>query len=163
MNKEKYTLQEVTTPALEREWLDFPKRIYKGNRNWVCPLDVDVLEVFNPSKNELFADGEAIRWVARDARGELVGRIAAFYNREKASIEEQPTGGCGFFESIDDQQMSSEGGQIVDDPYEKTPSQIDRSVEPALMANTPELSVPAVWSSTLPNGQIFWRVKKCIY
>lgn len=28
MNKEKYTLQEVTTPALEREWLDFPKRIY---------------------------------------------------------------------------------------------------------------------------------------
>lgn len=106
MNKEKYTLQEVTTPALEREWLDFPKRIYKGNRNWVCPLDVDVLEVFNPSKNELFADGEAIRWVARDARGELVGRIAAFYNREKASIEEQPTGGCGFFESIDDQQVA---------------------------------------------------------
>ena len=106
MNKEKYTLQEVTTPALEREWLDFPKRIYKGNRNWVCPLDVDVLEVFNPSKNELFADGEAIRWVARDARGELVGRIAAFYNREKASIEEQPTGGCGFFEAIDDQQVA---------------------------------------------------------
>jgi len=109
MNKEKYTLQEVTTPALEREWLDFPKRIYKGNRNWVCPLDVDVLEVFNPSKNELFADGEAIRWVARDARGELVGRIAAFYNREKASIEEQPTGGCGFFESIDDQQVADSG------------------------------------------------------
>lgn len=106
MNKEKYTLQEVTTPALEREWLDFPKRIYKGNRNWVCPLDVDVLEVFNPSKNELFADGEAIRWVARNARGELVGRIAAFYNREKAALEEQPTGGCGFFESIDDQQVA---------------------------------------------------------
>ena len=106
MNKEKYTLQEVTTPALEREWLDFPKRIYKGNRNWVCPLDVDVLEVFNPSKNELFADGEAIRWVARDTRGEVVGRIAAFYNREKAAIEEQPTGGCGFFESVDDQQVA---------------------------------------------------------
>ena len=66
MNKEKYTLQEVTTPALEREWLDFPKRIYKGNRNWVCPLDVDVLEVFNPSKNELFADGEAIRWASSE-------------------------------------------------------------------------------------------------
>ena len=106
MNKEKYTLQEVTTPALEREWLDFPKRIYKGNRNWVCPLDVDVREVFDPAKNELFADGEAIRWVARDARGELVGRIAAFYNREKAALEEQPTGGCGFFESIDDQQVA---------------------------------------------------------
>ena len=106
MNTDKYILQEVTTSAQEREWLDLHKKIYKGNRNWVCPLDVDVLEVFNPSKNELFADGEAIRWVARDARGELVGRIAAFYNREKASLEEQPTGGCGFFESIDDQQVA---------------------------------------------------------
>ena len=107
MNREKYTLQEVTTPAVEREWLNLPKRIYKGNRNWVCPLDVDVLEVFDPQRNELFADGEAIRWVVRDARGEVVGRIAAFYNREKAAIEEQPTGGCGFFESIDDQQVAN--------------------------------------------------------
>lgn len=83
MNKDKYTLQEVTTPAVEREWLDLPKKIYKGNRNWVCPLDMDVLEVFNPAKNELFADGEAIRWVVRDRQGAVVGRIAAFYNREK--------------------------------------------------------------------------------
>lgn len=44
--------------------------------------------------------------MARNARGELVGRIAAFYNREKASIEERPRGGCGFFESIDDQQVA---------------------------------------------------------
>ena len=52
MNKEKYTLQEVTTPALEREWLDFPKRIYKGNRNWVCPLDVDCLLYTSPSPRD---------------------------------------------------------------------------------------------------------------
>ena len=86
MNSDKYVLQEVTTPALEREWLDLPKRIYKGNRNWVCPLDVDIREVFDPAKNDLFADGEAIRWVVRDASGEVVGRIAAFYNREKAAL-----------------------------------------------------------------------------
>ena len=92
--------------SLEREWLVFPEKIYKGNRNWVRPLDVDVLKVFDPSKNELFADGEAIRWMVRDTRGEVVGRIAAFYNREKAAIEEQPTGGCGFFESVDDQQVA---------------------------------------------------------
>ena len=42
----------------------------------------------------------------RNRAGEVVGRIAAFYNREKASLEEQPTGGCGFFESIDDQQVA---------------------------------------------------------
>ena len=106
MNTAKYTLQEVTTPAVEREWLDLPKRIYRGNRNWVCPLDCDLRRVFDPKVNDLFADGEAIRWVARDASGEVVGRIAAFYNREKAALEEQPTGGCGFFESINDQQVA---------------------------------------------------------
>ena len=79
MSKEKYMLQEVASPAQVREWLDLPKKIYRGNRNWVCPLDQDIEEVFDPRRNELFADGEAIRWVVRDSRGEVVGRIAAFY------------------------------------------------------------------------------------
>ena len=81
MNSDKYVLQEVTSPALEREWLDLPKRIYKGNRNWVCPLDVDIREVFDPAKNDLFADGEAIRWVVRDASGEVryaIGVVGMF-------------------------------------------------------------------------------------
>ena len=106
MNSDKYVLQEVVTPALEREWLDLPKKIYKGNRNWVCPLDTDIRKVFDPARNEQFADGEAVRWVVRNRAGEVVGRIAAFYNREKAALEEQPTGGCGFFEAIDDQQVA---------------------------------------------------------
>lgn len=69
MNSDKYVLQEVVTPALEREWLDLPKKIYKGNRNWVCPLDQDITEVFDPARNELFADGEAVRWVVRNKAG----------------------------------------------------------------------------------------------
>ena len=89
MNTDKYILQEVTTSAQEREWLDLPKKIYKGNRNWVCPLDQDITEVFDPARNELFADGEAVRWVVRNKAGEVVGRIAAFYNREKAAISSQ--------------------------------------------------------------------------
>ena len=100
MKSQKYLLQEVATPQIEREWLDFPKTLYRHNRNWVCPLDDDVREVFDPARNELFSAGEAVRWVARDASGEVVGRIAAFYNREKAALEEPPTGGCGFFASI---------------------------------------------------------------
>ena len=106
MKPDKYTLQEVTSEALEREWLDLPKQIYRGNRTWVCPLDPSIRAVFDPAKNERFADGEAIRWVVRDRKGAVVGRIAAFYNREKAAIEEQPTGGCGFFECIDEQQAA---------------------------------------------------------
>jgi zinc protease len=55
-------------------------------------------------------------------------------------------------EQISQQALKSEAGEVVDDPYEKTPSSFDRSVEPPLMANTPELRVPEIWSTTLSNG-----------
>ena len=107
MSNAKYTLKEVTNKALEQEFIDLHKRLYKGNRNWVCPLDEDIKAVFDPEKNKLFADGEAIRWVAYNNEGEVVGRIAAFYDNEHAYSYEQPTGGCGFFEAIDDQELAN--------------------------------------------------------
>lgn len=102
----KYTLEEVTGRALEKEFIDLPKRLYKNNRNWVCPLDGDIEGIFNPAKNKKFRDGEAVRWIARDETGRVAGRIAAFYNNEQAALEEQPTGGCGFFEAEDDQALA---------------------------------------------------------
>ena len=113
MSKEKYTLEVVTTPQQELEWINYPKHLYKSYPNhWVCPIDEDVREVFDPKRNELFAEGEAVRWIARNSQGVIVGRIAAFYNREKAEIEArepngQLTGGCGFYESIDDQEVAN--------------------------------------------------------
>ncbi len=101
-------LEEVLTPRHKKEFLELPKRLYKGNRNWVCPLDGDIEARFDPSRNELFRGGEAIRWIARDeASGRIVGRIAAFYNHEQAATYDQPTGGCGFFECVNDQQVAN--------------------------------------------------------
>ncbi|MBQ5714924.1 MAG: hypothetical protein IIV60_01080, partial [Alistipes sp.] len=108
MSKVNYILREVTDKSLEREFIEFPKRLYKGNRNWVCPLDDDIKSVFDPAKNKYFADGEAIRWVAYDPQGKVVGRIAAFYDNEHAYAYEQPTGGCGFFEAINDQELANQ-------------------------------------------------------
>ena len=95
-----YQLKEVKTAKEAKAWLHMDRKIYEGNRNWVCPLDSDIEKVFDPKQNELFADGEAIRWVVVDADGEIVGRIAAFYNREQLAVN-QNVGGCGFFEAID--------------------------------------------------------------
>ena len=50
------------------------------------------------------------------------------------------------------QTMKSQAGAVVDDDYERTPSKIDRSVEPDFMANTPKTNVPTIWRSTLGNG-----------
>ena len=102
-----YTLEEVTSRRATREFLDLPKRLYRDEPHWICPLDQDIENRFHPETNELLRDGEAIRWIVVDERGRVVGRIAAFYNRELvAASEYQPTGGCGFFESIDDQRVA---------------------------------------------------------
>ncbi len=107
MSAPKYTLKEVVSARDEREFINLPKQLYKGNSNWVCPLDNDIKAVFDSAKNELFADGEAIRWIAFNSKGEVVGRIAAFYDKEHAYSYEQPTGGCGFFEAINDQELAN--------------------------------------------------------
>lgn len=102
-----YTLEVVVGRPQIREFLDLPKRLYKGNRYWVCPFDMDVEKAFDPEKNEYYDNGDYIRWLARDSKGQVVGRIAAFYNEDIAKLNEQPTGGCGFFESINDQKVAN--------------------------------------------------------
>ena len=82
-----YQLKEVKTAKEAKAWLHMDRKIYEGNRNWVCPLDSDIEKVFDPVQNELFNDGEAIRWVVVDSEGEVVGRIAAFYNREQLAVK----------------------------------------------------------------------------
>jgi len=103
----KYTLKEVKTNADVKIWLHVDRPIYKDYKNWVCPLDNDILAVFDPAKNKKFRHGEAIRWYVVDQAGNAVGRIAAFYDTNASDDYEQPTGGCGFFESIDNQEVAN--------------------------------------------------------
>ena len=104
----KYILREVKTRAEERVWLKVVRSIYKGYDKWVYPLDSDICAVFDPAKNKKFTHGEAIRWYVIDSEsGKAVGRIAAFYDRDAEEDYEQPTGGCGFFEAIDSQEVAN--------------------------------------------------------
>ena len=94
------------TSDLSESFSIFPKAYTRATPVGYVLFDDSIESVFDPSRNKLFADGEAIRWVAYDSSGRAVGRIAAFYDREHAYSYEQPTGGCGFFEAIDDQQLA---------------------------------------------------------
>lgn len=125
---ENYVLEEVVTGRQRKEFLSMARKIYKGNRNWVQPLDNDINAVFDREKNRQFEGGDAVRWLLRNDAGEVVGRIAAFYNIEQANHEEQPTGGCGFFECINSQKaadmlfdaarewLASKGMEAMDGP-----------------------------------------------
>lgn len=97
-------MYEVNTAKDRRDFLELPVAIYKNDPNWIRPLDKDIEEVFDPTKNKAFRKGECTRWLLKDDMGKVIGRIAAFVNR--AYKQEQPTGGIGFFECINDRQAA---------------------------------------------------------
>ncbi|MDU0369934.1 GNAT family N-acetyltransferase [Hymenobacter endophyticus] len=100
---------EVTSPALVRQFLDLPSRLYQNQPAWISPLDHEIEAVFDPKKNPNFAHGEAIRWVLTDAAGLVVGRVAAFINHHTPQTDPtQPVGGMGFFECIDSQEAANQ-------------------------------------------------------
>lgn len=97
---------EVKDKPTEEKFLQLPFYIYEGDANWIPPLRQDVQKVFDSKKNKYFSHGACTRWILEDD-GKLIGRIAAFINHDNAHSEEQPTGGCGFFECINNQQAAN--------------------------------------------------------
>ncbi len=93
---------EVTDHVSGEKFIQLPFAIYNNDPNWIAPLKQDVEKVFDPKKNKYFEHGECVRWILEDGE-KVVGRIAAFINHRTADTEEQPTGGCGFFECINHQ------------------------------------------------------------
>ena len=44
-------LVEVNDARTRKEFLEFPARLYKNEKNWIRPLDQDIDAVFDPKKN----------------------------------------------------------------------------------------------------------------
>ena len=100
-------LIEVTNKNTKKLFHQVPYLIYRNDKNWAAPIQGMVENIFNPEKNKTFKNGKAIRWILTDNKGNLLGRIAAFINFNLAKTYEQPTGGCGFFECIDNQEAAN--------------------------------------------------------
>lgn len=81
--------------------------IYKDDQNWVPPLEILEDAAFDPTKNEFYKHGDGTRWILKDDNGKVIGRIGAFINGNRAYTFNQPTGGCGYFECIDDQKAAN--------------------------------------------------------
>ena len=97
----------VNDKKTEREFLDVVKLIYKGDENFVRTLDVQLKGIFDSKQNEFFQHGSAARFILLDDNGKTIGRIGAFINDKKAYGFDQPTGGCGFFECINNQEAAN--------------------------------------------------------
>jgi hypothetical protein len=119
----------VVSKQHEQEFLMLPVRLYKNEPHWIRPLDKDILAVFDKQKNKTFRHGECERWLLLDGHDQVIGRVAAFVNKRTVMKgNDQPTGGIGFFECINDkksafmlldqcrQWLSSKGMEAMDGP-----------------------------------------------
>jgi hypothetical protein len=100
-------IQEVVTRQHADEFLGLPIWLYKNEPKWIRPLDADIENVFDREKNKTFRHGECIRWILLNDNGETIGRVAAFVNDKIVHKgNDQPTGGMGFFECINDREAA---------------------------------------------------------
>ncbi|MUP37892.1 hypothetical protein [Labilibaculum euxinus] len=95
-----FTIIEVNDLNSKREFIELPVRLYQKMKNWIRPLDSDIEKVFDSKQNKMFTHGECIRWILQDQNKQTIGRIAAFIDHKTKDLNEQPTGGLGFFECI---------------------------------------------------------------
>ena len=93
----------VTSPELAQKFVQVPVLLYKNDPNFIRPLDKDIEQVFDPKQNKFFRHGECERWLLIDDQQKTIGRVAAFIDKRTATKFEQPTGGMGFFECINNQ------------------------------------------------------------
>jgi len=101
-----FNLEEVTTPQLADAFIQVNVSLNRDNPAYIRPLDKDVFEVFDKTKNKTFRFGNVTRWIMKED-GEPVGRIAAFTNKKyKTKGDDGPVGGIGFFDCINNQQAA---------------------------------------------------------
>ncbi len=95
----------VNSSQTKREFLKFPAVLYKNDKNYIRPLDKDIEEIFEPQKNKNFKNGECERFLFKNEKNETVAKVAVFINKKYKM--EQPTGGIGFFDCINDQKTAN--------------------------------------------------------
>lgn len=95
-------ITEVCNRKTRKAFHDTARYIYRNDDTWVCPLDKEIEAIFTPGKNNFFNHGKATRWILQDESGKPAGRVATFIDFKSSELQDQPTGGMGFFECIHD-------------------------------------------------------------
>lgn len=87
-------------------FLEVPHRVYKGDPNWVAPLDMEMKDRLDPKANPFFEHAEAMYFVA-ERDGELVGRITAQIDHEHQKRYADAAGFFGFLDTVEDPAVAS--------------------------------------------------------
>jgi hypothetical protein len=99
-------LVPVTNSRMMRKFIRLPWMIYRNDPYWVPPLILDMKKLLDRSAHPFFEHSAAGFFMARQG-GEWVGRIAAILNNNHNRFYGEKTGFFGFFESVNDQRVTS--------------------------------------------------------
>ena len=98
-------VKEVTTKKMQKDFLNLPLKMYKGNPYFVPTLYSDEKNIFSPKKNVYFDDCDIVFYNAyRD--GEIVGRIGGIIHKAYNNKVSQKRVRFTRFDCIDDVEVA---------------------------------------------------------
>jgi GNAT superfamily N-acetyltransferase len=97
VNSDGFTVTPVTSRRDLMAFIKYPLRLYRNDPCFVPHLLSERKEFFGPG-NPLFEFTDVTYLLARDARGDVVGRVTAHINHRHNEFTGESTGFFGFFE-----------------------------------------------------------------
>jgi hypothetical protein len=98
-------IRETSIGGRIEPFMEVVRYIYRDDPNFVCPLDLDMKQRLS-KKNPFFEHGEGALFTAH-RNGWCVGRVSAQIDREHLNRYKDDAGFFGFFDTIDDPEVST--------------------------------------------------------
>lgn len=108
-----------------KAFIDLPWSIYAGDPNWVPPIKRMQKRLLNPAKHPYWQFSRRELFLARRS-GQVVGRVMAHVDSNHNQFHHEKMGAWGFFESIEDPEVSRALFQAVEDWHRSRGSQFLR-------------------------------------
>ncbi|PQO32993.1 GNAT family N-acetyltransferase [Blastopirellula marina] len=99
------SIEPVASKRQQNEFIDFAWDLYREDPLWIPPLRQNIRELVNFSPHPFYTRNQVQCFLAR-RDGKVVGRIAAILNVGHIERYDEKRGFWGFFESIDDTEVS---------------------------------------------------------
>lgn len=78
----RYSVKEIASQTDLKEFINFPNKLYEGNKFYVPALFSAEMETLSKDKNPAFEFCDAKYWLAYNENNEIVGRIAGIMNHD---------------------------------------------------------------------------------
>lgn len=99
-------IKEVKTKKDKKLFVDFPTKLYKKCQQYVHPLRMDEMNLFDKKKNVSYDDCDAVYYLALD-EGKIVGRIAGIIQKSYNKKVEENRVRFSRFDCIDNQDVAN--------------------------------------------------------